>query len=228
MESLECVRAYLDDILCISRYSLEDYLEKIDQVLRRHQDVDLKVNAEKLTFCTLEIEYPGYILTRDGIKPQSNKVQAIFACKLPKGVKQPRHFLSMVKYYRDLRARWSHIFASLTSLVGEYGQTKGTKVKQKEPRRDPGIGMRSIKGLSICKGSYCKKVVLAYPDYSKAFEIYTDPSSKQLGAVITQDNRPVTFFSQKLSVSQSKYSVTEIQLLAIVKTLKEFKGMLWG
>jgi hypothetical protein len=46
--------------------------------------------------------------------------------------------------------------------------------------------------------------------------------------VIAQDNRPIVFFSRKLSEMQQKYSVTEIELLAIVETLKEFKGMLWG
>ncbi len=69
---------------------------------------------------------------------------------------------------------------------------------------------------------------MAYPDFNKVFEIYTDASSKQLGAVITQDNRPIAFFSRKLSDTQSKYSVAKIELLAIVKTLKESKGMLWG
>ncbi len=64
--------------------------------------------------------------------------------------------------------------------------------------------------------------------YSEVFKIYTDASSKQLGAVITQKNRPTAFFSRKLSVAQCKYSVTKIDLLVIVKTLKEFKGMLWG
>ena len=41
-------------------------------------------------------------------------------------------------------------------------------------------------------------------------------------------NRPLAFFSRKLSIQQQKYSVTKIELLAIVETLKEFKGMLWG
>jgi hypothetical protein len=67
---------------------------------------------------------------------------------------------------------------------------------------------------------------LAYPDFSKT--IYTDASTMQLRAVITQDNQPITFFSRKLSEMQSKYSITKIELLAIVETLKEFKGMLWG
>jgi hypothetical protein len=49
----------------------------------------------------------------------------------------------------------------------------------------------------------------------------------QLGAVITQDNKPIAFFSRKLSKMQQKYSVTEIELLAILETLKELKGMLW-
>jgi hypothetical protein len=50
----------------------------------------------------------------------------------------------------------------------------------------------------------------------------------QLGAMITQDNKPIAFFSRTLSGTQQKYSVTEIELLAIMETLKEFKGMLWG
>jgi hypothetical protein len=58
--------------------------------------------------------------------------------------------------------------------------------------------------------------------------MYTDASSKQLGAVITQENRRIAFFSRKLSTVQCKYSVTKIELLAIVETLKEFKGMRWG
>ncbi len=69
MESLEYVQAYLDDLLCIPRSSLEDHLEKLEEVLKCLRDASLKVNAEKLTFCALEIEYLGYILTRDGIKP---------------------------------------------------------------------------------------------------------------------------------------------------------------
>ncbi len=58
------------------------------------------------------------------------------------------------------------------------------------------------------------------------FEIYMDASTMQLGAVITQYNRPIAFFSRKLSETQTKYSVTEIELLAIVETLKEFRGIL--
>jgi hypothetical protein len=115
MESLEYVRAYLDDLLYISKLSLEDHLGKREEVLRRLCDAGLTVNAVKSTFCALEIEYLGYVLTRDGIKPQSNKVQAILMIKLSTGVRQLRHFLGMGQYYRDLWARWSNMLAPLTS-----------------------------------------------------------------------------------------------------------------
>ncbi len=80
----------------------------------------------------------------------------------------------------------------------------------------------------MSKLPFAKEIVLAYPDFTKPFDIYTDASTKQLGSVITQDNRPISFFSRKLSGAQSKYTVTVLELLAIVETLKEFNGMLWG
>jgi hypothetical protein len=55
MESLEYVQAYLDDLLCISRSSLDNHLENLEEVLRHFCDAGFKVNAEKLTFCALEI-----------------------------------------------------------------------------------------------------------------------------------------------------------------------------
>ncbi len=71
METLEYVRAYLDDLLCISKLSLEDHLKKLEEVLRQLCSAGLKVNAAKLTFCALEIEYLGYVLTCP--KPKASK-----------------------------------------------------------------------------------------------------------------------------------------------------------
>jgi hypothetical protein len=116
IESLEYSQAYLDDLLCISRNSPEDHLEKLDKVLRQLCNVGLKVNAEKSTFCTPEIEYLGYILTRDGIKAQSNKVQATLVIHPPKAVKHLRHFIGMVHYNHGLWARQSNMLTPLSSL----------------------------------------------------------------------------------------------------------------
>ncbi len=217
------MQAYLADLLCISKSSLEDHLKKLEEILKGLCNAGLNVNAEKSTFCALEIEYLGYILTRDGIKPQSNKVQAILAIQLPTNVKQLRHFLGMLQYYRDLWARRSKLLAPFTSLVGECGQTK--VIRAKGTKRVPWDWDEvHQKAFHHIQATIAREVVLAYPYFSKVFEIYTNTSSKQLGAVITQENRPIAFFGWELSTTQPKYSVTKIELIAIVKTLKKSKG----
>jgi hypothetical protein len=114
-------------------------------------------------------------------------VQAILAITPPTGVKQLRHFLGMVQYYCDLWARQSKMLAPLTSLAGECSQTKTTKAKgtKKVPWHWDEVHQRAFHHV---KATIAKDEVLAYPDYSKVFEIYTDASSEQLGAVITQDS----------------------------------------
>mgnify|MGYP000916594716 CR=1 FL=1 len=69
---------------------------------------------------------------------------------------------------------------------------------------------------------------MAYPTYGGEFQIYTDASTHQLGAVIMKFVRPLAFFSQNVNDAQRKYSVTKLELLYIEECLKEFRGMLWG
>jgi hypothetical protein len=133
----------------------------------------------------------------------------------------------MVQYYRDLWGRRSEMLAPLMTLVGKCGHTKVTRAKGTKKQPWHWTEVHQVAFDSV-KAAISKDVVLAYPDYTKVFEVYTDASQTQLGAVITQGNRPIAFFSRKLSPMQQKYSVTKTELLAIVETLKEFKGMLWG
>jgi hypothetical protein len=102
------------------------------------------------------------------------------------------------------------MLAPLTSLVGECGQTKVTRAKgtKKVPWHWDKVHQRVFGHV---KATFAKEVVLAHPDNSKVFKIYTNASSKQLGAVITQENRTIAFFSWKLSTTQCNYSVTRIQ-----------------
>ena len=88
------------------------------------------------------------------------------------------------------------MLAPLTALVGECGQTKITKAKgtKKVPWHWDEVHQKAFNHI---KATIARDIVLAYPgySYSRVFEIYTDATSKQLGAVITQKNRPIAFFS---------------------------------
>jgi hypothetical protein len=117
----------------------------METVLTSLRDTGLKVNVAKSSFCAHKIEYLGYILTRDGIEHQPKKVQVILALNPPNNVKELRHFLGMVQYYRDMWARCSEILAPLTDLVGECGETNTTK--KNETKKNLGSGSDSSTGV---------------------------------------------------------------------------------
>jgi hypothetical protein len=88
MATLEYARAYIGDLLVITKGNLDDHLDKLKQVFIRLCNAGLKINATKSVFCAQDTEYLGYILTRDCIKPQPKKVQSILALNPPNNVKE--------------------------------------------------------------------------------------------------------------------------------------------
>ena len=84
------------------------------------------------------------------------------------------------------------------------------------------------KAFQTMKRILSKEVLLTYPDFSLPFDIHTDASDVQIGAVISQNGHPIAFYTRKLNPAQSRYTTTERELLAIVETLKEFRNILLG
>ena len=106
MEGLEFARTYLDDLLIISNGSFDDHLQQLDTVLHRLRLAGLKINVEKSAFFAPEIEYLGYLLTKEGIKPVLNKIQAVLVdLQPPSTLKQLRSLLGMIQFYRDMWQR---------------------------------------------------------------------------------------------------------------------------
>ncbi|MEM7284223.1 MAG: ribonuclease H family protein [Pseudomonadota bacterium] len=155
----------------------------------------------------------GHWLTPEGIKPWAKKVKAILNMRTPRNIKELRSFLGLVTYYRDMWPRRSHILAPLTDLLGKrtYQWTDSHTA-----------------AFNQMKAIISKETLLCYPDHNQPFDIETDASDYQLGAVIKQNNRPVAFYSRKLNQAQRNYTTIEKELLSIVETLKTFQTMLLG
>ena len=110
--------------------------------------------------------------------------------------------------------RRSHIIAPLTKLTSNKVPFVWEEKHQK--------------AFETIKMVLSKETLLRYPDFSKEFEIHTDASKSQIGAVISQAGKPIAFYSRRLSDCQTRYTTTERELLAIVETLKEFRNILLG
>ena len=156
----------------------------------------------------------GFLVTRNGIKPQWKKVQGILDMEKPKSTTQVRSFVGMVNYYKSLWLRRSKILSPLTALTG-----KGTTFKWEEEH---------TKAFQEIKTAMAQDALLAHPNYKKHFDVHTDASQYQIGGVISQEGRPIAYFSRKLNSAQRNYTVTAKELLSIVETLKAFKTILLG
>ena len=66
------------------------------------------------------------------------------------------------------------------------------------------------------------ETLISYPYWKLPLAVHTDASDKQVGAVISHNNKPIAFLSRKLIDPQRNYTTTEKESLAIVECLKQF------
>jgi hypothetical protein len=84
MTGLDFARAYLDDLLIIStEKGFDQHLKKLEKVLTRLSEAGLKINAVKSFFGRTNLEYLGYNISREGMRPSQKKVEAILHVKPP-------------------------------------------------------------------------------------------------------------------------------------------------
>jgi len=112
----------------------------------------------------------------------------------------------------------SHILVPLTKHTG------APKKGEKQPKFNWMTEMQNA--FDKMKALITADVMCAYPNHNKPYHIYTDASNYQLGACITQDERPVAYYSKKLNSAQMNYATIDKELLCVVATLREFHSML--
>ena len=108
----------------------------------------------------------------------------------PKNIKQLQSFLGLVNFYRNMWPRQSHVLAPLTDL------TISKSLIWTSTHHE---------AFNAMKAMVAKEAMLAYPHHNKPFIIETDTSDYQLGAVIKQDGRPVSYYSRKLTHPEEQY-----------------------
>ena len=124
-------------------------------------------------------------MTRNGIRLVNKKVEAIVHMTPPNNIRQVRVFLGLVKYYRDIWSRQSHLLQPLTGLTSTKVTIKWEDVKQQVFDKN--------------KQTVANDTLLIYPDFNERFYIHTDASNFQLVAVISQNGKPIAFYSRKLT-----------------------------
>ena len=161
----------------------------------RLQKAGLKVNARKSCFGAHKFDYLGYHVTRDGVMPTPKKVEAIQVLTVPKTCKKLCQFIGMINLYLDMWQNRSELLPPLTSVT-----YKNVKYDWKDEHQKRFDAIKRVIG---------REVLLAYTDFNATFEIHTDASKLQIGAVISQNDKPIAFYSRKMNSAQQNYTTTD-------------------
>ena len=207
--------AYLDDILIFSS-SIEEHLKHIQTVFDRIREHGLKLKLKKCTFFETETEYLGFIISKEGVKPDSKKVEAIKTLPRPKNVRQVRGFIGMCSYYRRFIPNFSAIAEPLLRLIRKYARFSWDKDCQT--------------AFDFLRDSLTVVPLLAFPDPRLGYVLYTDASDTCIGACLTQttdgEEKPIYYLSHKLTPTQRRWAVIEKEAFAIHYSLQKLNHYL--
>lgn len=211
------VFVYLDDIvLCTPDF--DSHLQVLREVLDRIFKAGLTVSAEKCKFCLPELRYLGYIVNREGICVDPEKINAILKIKAPTCVKDVRSLLGVVSWYRRFIPNFSDIVSPISDLL-----KKGKPFVWSESCEE---AFKNIKSLLV------SAPILSPPDFSLPFIVQTDASGFGLGAVLTQKHQDgekvICYLSRSLSRQERKFGTTERECLAVLFAIEKLRPYLEG
>ena len=158
------------------------------QTLRQHR---LYAKLSKCSFGLKQVDYLGHTVSGNGVAVDVSKVQALLDWPQPQNLKQLRGFLGLTGYYRKFIQGYATIVAPLTQLL-----------KKDNFLWNP-LAADAFNKLKI---ALTNAPVLALPNFSQQFVLETDASGIGIGAVLSQNNHPLAFFSKKLTPSLQKKS----------------------
>ena len=209
---------YVDDVLIFSQ-TFEQHLQYLTELFDKLKSANLKLKASKCQFLKSKVTYLGHIISEEGIFPSDKKIQAVVNFPPPKNVKEVRSFVGLCSYFRRFVPDFASITYPLTHLTRPSVKFRWGTVEQE--------CFNTLKTLLV------NPPILAHPDMNKEFIVTADASSYGIGAILSQlnDNQEeqvICYYSKKLNDTQRNYSATDLELLACISALEEFRPYLYG
>jgi hypothetical protein len=206
------VVVYLDNILIYSKTKAE-HLKHVAIVMRKLQQEKLLINMKKTSFLKTELIYLGFIISANELKMDPNKVEVIKNWPSPRNVFEVRIFHGLASFYRKFIRNFSGISAAMMDTV-------------KKRHKSFHWTTEAEKRFNLLKRKITERPVLVLPDFKKTFQVKCDVSGYAIGAVLSQEDRPVAYFSEKLDEAKMKYSTYDKEFYAIIQALKKWRHYL--
>eukprot|EP00057_Strongylocentrotus_purpuratus_P006656 XP_011661130.1 PREDICTED: uncharacterized protein K02A2.6-like [Strongylocentrotus purpuratus] len=219
LEGLEGVFKIADDIIITGHgadmaEANDNHDENLKAFLDRCSERGIRLNEEKFDYKSEQIKFMGHVLSKDGLKIDPKKVEAIKNMPRPDSVEAIQRFVGMVKYLGKFLPRLSDISEPLRRLTH-----KGAEFLWGQEQE---VTFQEIKDL------VSRAPVLRYFDEKCPTEGQGDASQYGLGYALLQDGQPVSYASRALTPAETRYSQIEKELLAQVFGLERHHDYVYG
>jgi hypothetical protein len=174
----------------------------------------LSLNPKKSHFAMQKGKLFDHIVSKDGIKVDPKRVEAIDLINIPRNRKEIQSFFGKTKIFRRFIPNFVEIIKLITDMIKKDNEVKWTT---------------EFKASFECvKKSIGEAPILVSPDYTKEFLIFSFASKLIVAVVLLQKNeegfeQPIAFFSKSLRDTELRYDILEKQAYALVKDLKSFR-----
>ena len=210
---------YIDNIVVFSKSGAEhgQHLRNVFSELRKF---GLTVKEAKCEFGKLKLEYLGHIIGGGVLAVPEHRAAAMADFIQPKTKRQLRSFLGAASYYR----KFVRGYANMSSALSPATSKSAPSVVQWDKEM-----LEAFKQIKVYLVHVC---ILTIPSQNDDFVLHTDASGAGIGATLNVlrdgEERPAAYFSRQLQGAQHRYSATELEGLAIFKSILFFAHFLFG
>jgi hypothetical protein len=208
---------YIDDIVVMSK-TFQEHLQHLRQTLMRIRDANLTIKRAKCTFAVREIHCLGFIVNEKGYRPSPKNVESVRNLPTPKKLVDVQQFLGAAGYYRRMIKHYSNIVQPLTNLL-----KKGVKFEWTQEHQS---------AFEDIKQKLCSYPVLTHYQPGLPTIIHCDASGKVIAAILLQISNkiehPIAYESRKLTPTEQKWTITELEMLALCFALSKFRKYIIG
>jgi hypothetical protein len=156
------------------------HLMHVRQTLAILKQYRFFVKTSKCVFGQQELKYLGHIITNHEVKVDENKITAMVVWPRPINISELRGFLELTGYYRKFVKNYSIVARALNNLLkkGQFGWHEEAET-----------------AFLALKQAMKTTPMLAMPNFKDVFTVKTDASRDGIGAILTQQGKPVAFMS---------------------------------
>ena len=227
LDGLEGLFCYLDDILIYSKTE-EEHLIIIDKLFSRLNEAGLTISLKKCQFGRPSLNFLGFHVTGDGIRPLPKKTEAITKFPPPARPKDLLGFLGAVNYYRR---SLPHLEGQSPAQVLAPLYEAATKVPAKDFSKH-WTANNLQNDFDKAKKLLTLATELVHPDPQLPLALVTDASKEAIGGCLQQLDKgqwqPLGFFSRQLKSNEKNWSCFKRELYAVQQSIRHFLSEING